>query len=176
MRKNKLIILTSLLLLQILNQSFAAESEKNPEEYFKLGQAAMISAGEDSSEVLNQAWIDSMSSGSIPSAEETTKIMAKVSAAKSKKEYYDEAYKWFSLGAKKGNKRSMTSLGEMYSETFASTGYEDYVLAYMWYRVVGVKDDDMYIRDIRKKMTRSEVQEAKSLARKCKASNYQECY
>ena len=55
---------------------------------------------------------------------------------------------------------------------------QDYVYAHMWYNIAaanGYSDASDYRQEISELMTTEQINQAQALARKCLASNYQQC-
>ena len=89
---------------------------------------------------------------------------------------YKEAVKWYTLSAEQGNVSAQYLLGGMYEDGQGVP--QNYVRAHMWYNLAASNGDETATenRDIvAKKMTPADISKAQDLARKCLASNYQEC-
>ena len=89
---------------------------------------------------------------------------------------YAEASKLYRLAAKQGMREAQFSLGVMYG--FGRGVPQDDVFAHMWFNIVGANGHTKAaeLRDaIETRMTREQIAEAQALARRCMASNYQDC-
>ena len=88
----------------------------------------------------------------------------------------DEAVKWYRLAAEQGYANAQSNLGFMY---FGGRGVrEDYALAHMWFSIAianGYARSSLHRDTVEKRMTREQIAEAQTLARRCMASNYQDC-
>jgi TPR repeat protein len=89
---------------------------------------------------------------------------------------YAQAADWYRLAAEQGNASAQTSLGIRYA-----TGggvLQDDVIAHMWFNISGANGvavgSENRIR-IEERMTREQIAEAQALARRCMASDYQDC-
>jgi TPR repeat protein len=89
---------------------------------------------------------------------------------------YAEALDWARLAAEQGNANAQYSLGIMYFE--GNGVIQDAVIAHMWINISGANG---YTRSsdardmVEERMTREQIAEAQSLARRCMDSNYQNC-
>ena len=86
------------------------------------------------------------------------------------------ALKWFLLAAKQGNNHAQLMLGIMH--TFGHSVGTDYKLAYMWHNLAafnGHPEGDFLKDKIAKRLSRSELNTAQSMARECMASDYKKC-
>ena len=93
---------------------------------------------------------------------------------------YKEAVKWYRLAAAQGDARAQYNLGVMYDNGDGVA--QDYTRAHMWFNLAASSltgDDGKRAstnRDnIAKKMTPSQIEKAHDMARKCQASNFQQC-
>jgi TPR repeat protein len=89
---------------------------------------------------------------------------------------YAEAVKLYRLAAEQGNTVAQLGLGDMYD--LGRGVLQDDVLAHMWFNIVGANGDPRGSENrgiIEKRMTREQIAEAQALARRCMASNYQDC-
>ena len=89
---------------------------------------------------------------------------------------YAEAVDWYRKAAEQGYADAQTNLGGMYR-----TGrgvIQDAVLAHMWYNIGGANGNEIGSDNrglIEEEMTRDQIAEAQALARRCMASDYQDC-
>jgi len=80
------------------------------------------------------------------------------------------------MAAEQGDARAQSDLGLMYS-----TGrgvLQDAVLAHMWYNIGGANGSAIGSENrgkIEQRMTREQIAEAQAFARRCMASDYQDC-
>ena len=89
---------------------------------------------------------------------------------------YAEAMKWYRLAAEQGNSKAQFNLGVMYAN--GNSVLQDDVLAHMWFNIASVNGDAAGSENrgrIEERMTREQIAEAQALARRCMASNYQDC-
>lgn len=89
---------------------------------------------------------------------------------------YAEAAQWLRLAAEQGNAAAQFNLGLMYS--LGRGVLQDNVLALMWWNIAGANGDGGGSSGrgiIEERMTREQISEAQALARRCMASNYQDC-
>ena len=93
---------------------------------------------------------------------------------------YKEAVKWYRLAAAQGRAEAHYNLGLLYANGRGVA--QDYVRAHMWWNLAASSwtDDDHKSastnRDIvAKSMTPSQIEKAQDMARKCQASNFQQC-
>ena len=89
---------------------------------------------------------------------------------------YAEAFKWYRLAAEQGQANAQNNLGRMYGN--GNGALQDYVLAHMWFNIGGangneIGSDNLFI--IEKRLTSEQIADAQALARRCMASNYQDC-
>jgi tetratricopeptide (TPR) repeat protein len=90
---------------------------------------------------------------------------------------YAEAVNWYRRAAEQGDSMAQILLSAMY---FDGRGVlQDAVLAHMWYNI-GRANDEYQIGSgnrgrIEERMTREQIAEAQALARRCMASDYQDC-
>ena len=87
-----------------------------------------------------------------------------------------EAVKWYRLAAEQGNINAQYNLGLMY--VYGNGALQDNVLAHMWWNIAGANGDALGSENrgkVEKRMTREQIAEAQALARRCMASNYQDC-
>ena len=85
---------------------------------------------------------------------------------------FQQAMKWWKLAAAQGNALSQINLGLRYSVT------QDFVRAGMWLNVAGAQGfprADEFWAAIAVRMTKDQIAQAQSLARKCIASHYKQC-
>ncbi len=87
---------------------------------------------------------------------------------------YTTAVQWYRKAAKQGYAGAQSMLGLMYNT--GRVGPKDNIRSYMWYSLESLKDGNMEdMDDIAKKMTSTEIEQAKKLVRTCLNSNYQDC-
>ena len=89
---------------------------------------------------------------------------------------YAEAVKWHRLAAEQGYADAQYNLGVMYGN--GDGALQDAVLAHMWWNIAGANGFALGSENrgkIEKRMTREQIAEAQALARRCMASNYQDC-
>jgi TPR repeat protein len=90
---------------------------------------------------------------------------------------YAKAVNWYRRAAEQGDSMAQILLSAMY---FAGRGVlQDAVLAHMWYNI-GRANNEYQIGSgnrgrIEERMTREQIAEAQALARRCMASDYQDC-
>ena len=93
---------------------------------------------------------------------------------------YKEAVRLYRLAAAQGNGAGQTNLGGMYDYGRGVT--QDYTRAHMWHNLgassstgetgkVAASNRDI----IAQKMTQAQIEKAQDMARKCQASNFQQC-
>ena len=89
---------------------------------------------------------------------------------------YAEAAQWFRLAAEQGHDAAQFLLGLMY---YNGDGVpQDAVLAHTWYNISAANGFALGSQNrgkIEKRMTPEQIAEAQALARRCMASNYQDC-
>jgi len=89
---------------------------------------------------------------------------------------YAEAVRWCRMAAEQDNAKAQSGLGVMYA-----TGrgvLQDDVLAHMWFNIGGANgsaEGSENRGEIEQRMTREQIAEAQALARRCMASDYQDC-
>jgi TPR repeat protein len=89
---------------------------------------------------------------------------------------YAEAVNWFRLAAEQGKADAQFNLGTMYAN--GNGVIKDAVIAHMWINIsgangyAGVSEGRRIIEEF---MTREQIAEAQALARRCMASDYQDC-
>ena len=89
---------------------------------------------------------------------------------------YAEAAKWYLLAAKQGYAKAQGQLGFMYQHGDGMP--QDYVIAHMWYNIRAANGSGlgaMNRAEIEERMTREQIAEAQALARRCMASDYEDC-
>ena len=89
---------------------------------------------------------------------------------------YAQAVGWFRRAAAQGNIHAQFNLGLLYSEGKGVPRND--VRAYMWINLSAASGDADYVKErdqIAKRMAPHQITEAQSLARNCKAENYQQC-
>jgi TPR repeat protein len=87
-----------------------------------------------------------------------------------------EAIDWFRKAAEQGNANAQFGLGGMYSD--GRGVLQDAVLAHMWFNISNANGDAVGSSArglIELLMTREQIAEAQALARRCMASDYQDC-
>ena len=87
-----------------------------------------------------------------------------------------EAVKWYRRAAEQGNAVAQKYLGVMYAGGRGVLQVD--VLAHMWLNISGangIADGSNGRSLIEQRMTREQIAEAQALARRCMASNYQDC-
>ena len=90
---------------------------------------------------------------------------------------YKTAVKWYKLAAEQGHASTQNNLGLMYA---LGTGtLQDYTRAHMWWNIAAssgkIKDAPKNRDIIAKKMSPTELESAKKLARECVKKNYKGC-
>jgi TPR repeat protein len=89
---------------------------------------------------------------------------------------YAEAMKWHRLAAEQGIAEAQTHLGSMY---LTGRGViKDDVIAHMWLNLGGANGYAVGSEGrgiVEESMTREQIAEAQALARRCMASDYQDC-
>ncbi len=89
-------------------------------------------------------------------------------------EDHKTAVQWYRKSAKQGYVFGQYSLGWMYRDGKGVP--KDYVRAYMWFLLASLDDGETLYKDsVAKEMTSTEIEKAKSLARTCLNSDYQDC-
>tara|TARA_R110000868_G_scaffold359173_1_gene621026 strand:- start:2773 stop:3414 length:642 start_codon:yes stop_codon:yes gene_type:complete len=89
---------------------------------------------------------------------------------------YAEAFKWYRLAAEQGYAAAQYNLGVMYAN--GNGVLQDAVLAHMWWNIGGANGNANGSENrgkMEQRMTREQIAEAQALARRCMASNYQDC-
>jgi TPR repeat protein len=89
---------------------------------------------------------------------------------------YKEAVKWYRLAATQGIALAQYNLGLMYGNGNGVS--RDLVRAHMWFNIAAAQgsSDAAQNRIVASKaMTKSQIEEAQEMARKCEGSNYKEC-
>ena len=89
---------------------------------------------------------------------------------------YAEAAQWLRLAAEQGNAAAQFNLGLMYS--LGRGVLQDDVITHMWWNIAGANGDGGGSSGrgiIEERMTREQIAEAQALARRCMASDYQDC-
>jgi hypothetical protein len=89
---------------------------------------------------------------------------------------YAEAVYWYRKAAEQGDASAQTNLGFMYENGRGLL--QDAVFAHMWYNIGGANGSELGSDNrsvIEGRMTREQIAEAQALARRCMASNYQDC-
>ena len=89
---------------------------------------------------------------------------------------YKEAVKWYTLSAEQGESGSQNNLGVMYDG--GEGVLQDYVRAHMWFNIAASNGNELAPENrdnVAKVMSSAQIVEAQDLAKKCLASNYQEC-
>ena len=87
-----------------------------------------------------------------------------------------EAMSWYRKAAEQGDSFSQYRLGLMYANGISVI--QDAVIAHMWYNISGANGEAIaseLLDKIKQSMTRKEIAEAQSLARRCMSSDYQDC-
>ena len=89
---------------------------------------------------------------------------------------YAAAVKWYTLAAEQGDAEAQNNLAIMYNN--GEGVLQDYALAHMWANIAaangaehGSKNRDI----IAQKLSQTEITSAQKLAKKCMASNYENC-
>ena len=87
------------------------------------------------------------------------------------------AAKWYKHAAEKGDAAAQRILGVMYAVGAGIA--QDYVYGYMWVELAAAQGDEsakaLKDNEIFKKMTPSQLETAKKLARECVRKNYKGC-
>jgi len=89
---------------------------------------------------------------------------------------YAEAVNWYRLAAEQGHANAQTNLAAMYM--FGNGVIKDYVIAHMWLNIGGANGHAKGSEGrglIEELMTSEQIAEAEALARRCMASDYQDC-
>ena len=87
-----------------------------------------------------------------------------------------EAVKWYRLASEQGNKHSQWVLANKYKEGMGIL--QDHISAHMWFNIAsanGYLDGAFDRNEIEKKMSPSDISEARRRAKVCMNSNYQDC-
>ena len=97
------------------------------------------------------------------------------------------AVKWYRLAAEQGNAYAQYNLGTLYDEGEGVVQFrnnsgvywiQDNIYAHMWYSIAassGHKSADKYLQRVAKKLTPSQLEKAKKLARECVRKKYKGC-
>ena len=86
-----------------------------------------------------------------------------------------EAVTWWRKAAEQGDAYAQTNLGFMYRD--GEGVLQDAVLAHMWFNIAGangIGGSDLR-GEVEQRMTREQIAEAQARARRCMASDYQDC-
>jgi TPR repeat protein len=89
---------------------------------------------------------------------------------------YAEAVDWFRLAAEQGDVDAQYNLGASYANGHGVI--QDAALAHMWFNISGANGDAGGSENrgkIEQGMTHEQIAEAQALARRCMASDYQDC-
>ena len=89
---------------------------------------------------------------------------------------YKEAVKWYRLSADQGDAAAQYNLGDMYENGRGVT--RDYVRAHMWFNISassGDKNAEANLDIVAKKMTQTQIEKAREMARLCMKTNYKNC-
>jgi TPR repeat protein len=89
---------------------------------------------------------------------------------------YAEAVNWYRLAAEQGYAGAQYNLGIMYENGEGVP--QDNVIAHMWSNIGGANGEAIALNnriEIEQGMTREQIAEAQALARRCMASDYQDC-
>jgi TPR repeat protein len=89
---------------------------------------------------------------------------------------YAAAVDWYRKAAEQGHARAQNNLGYIYEN--GNGVIQDYVIAHMWFNISSANGRARGSRDrgrIEQSMTHEQIAEAQALARRCMASNYQDC-
>jgi TPR repeat protein len=89
---------------------------------------------------------------------------------------YAEAVNWYRLAAAQGDAGAQNNLGIMYAN--GRGVIQDHVLAHSWFNISGAGGNASGSENrskIEAHMTREQIAEAQALARRCVASDYQDC-
>jgi TPR repeat protein len=89
---------------------------------------------------------------------------------------YTEAVDWYRKAAEQGYASAQTNLGVMYH--LGRGVIQDDVIAHVWLNIGGANGNERGSDNrsvIEGRMTREQIAEAQSLARRCMASDYQDC-
>jgi TPR repeat protein len=89
---------------------------------------------------------------------------------------YAEAANWYRKAAEQGYASAQNNLGVMYANGYGVI--QDAVVAHMWYNIGGANGNELgpdNRSEIEQRMTREQIAEAQALARRCMASDYQDC-
>ena len=89
---------------------------------------------------------------------------------------YDTAVSWYDKAARNGNEQAQYALGWIYAN--GKVGKKNLSIAYMWF-LIAERNGDVIAQieqsALSKKMTKSEIFEAKGLAKRCIQTKYQQC-
>jgi hypothetical protein len=89
---------------------------------------------------------------------------------------YIEALNWYRLASEQGHAHAQHSLGLAYY--FGKAVIKDYVIAHMWTNISSANGSAIGSAGrgvVEERMTREQIAEAQALARRCMASDYQDC-
>jgi TPR repeat protein len=89
---------------------------------------------------------------------------------------YAKAANWYRLAAEQGDADAQYNLSVMYAN--GDGVIQDTFIAHMWLNIGAANGNHLASesRDkIEQRMTREQIAEAQALARRCMASNYQDC-
>jgi len=89
---------------------------------------------------------------------------------------YSEAFKWYRRSAEQGHAKAQVALGEMYAKGRGVA--QDFVFAHMWFNIAASAGFSEAIKNrdiIARRMTASQIAEARKLARECLEWNYKIC-
>jgi len=89
---------------------------------------------------------------------------------------YKAAVKWYKLAAEQGYDLAQFNLGLMYINGHGVA--QDYIRVHMWWNIAASQGDRIaagHRDNLRDKMTPTEIEMAKKLARECVAKNYKGC-
>jgi TPR repeat protein len=89
---------------------------------------------------------------------------------------YAETANWYRLAAEQGSTHGQIYLGLMYSD--GRGVIQDDVIAHMWFNISSANGETLGSRnrgEVEERMTREKIAEAQELARRCMASDYQDC-
>jgi TPR repeat protein len=89
---------------------------------------------------------------------------------------YAEAVDWYLKVAEQGHTQAQVNLGTMYDN--GNGVIKDAVIAHMWYNIGGANGNERGSDNrglIEEQMTREQIADAQALARRCMASDYQDC-
>jgi TPR repeat protein len=89
---------------------------------------------------------------------------------------YAEAVDWYRKAAEQGHADAQFNLSTMYKNGYGVI--QDAVIEHMWINISGANGHfaaSIARDEIEQRMTRGQIAEAQSLARRCMASDYQDC-